>query len=549
MKIDEKKIIEIILKEKYLSEEDLQEALAKSKKTRSSVLAYLLQNNYLSEDLIGQAIAEYFGVPYADLNSNLPSSEQVLKIPESLAKKFNVVLFSEKGKNIILATDNPTDKELVKKLKFIFVGKKITVAYSLAEDIAKCFNFYKKNLTTRFSNIIKNEEKVAPEITEEILKDALDFNASDIHFEPIGEETVIRFRVDGMLQEMGKISKQYYENIINYLKVRSVLRIDEHRSAQDGAIRFKGGSSGEVDVRISIVPVVDGEKIVLRILSKNISSLGIDNLGLSSHDQETLESSVRKPFGMIIVSGPTGSGKTTTLYALMRGINSKEINITSIEDPVEYIIPGANQIQVNTETKLTFAKGLRSIVRQDPDVILVGEIRDKETAEISVNAALTGHLLFSTFHANNASSTIPRLGDMGIERYLLASTLELIVSQRLLRRICEKCRYSEPISKGYLEKIPAKFAKYLNGIKSVYKGKGCEACNGTGYKGRVAVFEMIKITPEMQELIIKNATAREIWELAKKQGSTGMFEDAKNKAELGVTTFSEVFRVTPPQEE
>jgi len=546
MKIDEKKIIEIILKEKYLSEEDLQEALEKSKKTRLSVLAYLLQNNYLNEDLIGQAIAEYFGVPYADLNSNVPSAEQVLKIPEALAKKYNVVLFQEGKKEIVLATDNPTDKTVVEKLKFAFIGKKITLAYSLAEDIAKCLNYYKKNLSSRFSNIIKNEEKVAPEITEEIIRDAVDLNASDIHFEPNEESAFVRFRIDGVLQEVGKISRRYYENIVNYVKVRAVMRIDEHRSAQDGAIRFKG-DFGEIDVRVSVVPVVDGEKIVLRILSKNISNLAIDNLGLSPADQEILESSVKKPFGMIIVSGPTGSGKTTTLYALLRGINSSEINITSIEDPVEYIIPGANQIQVNQETGLTFAKGLRSVVRQDPDVILVGEIRDKETAEISVNAALTGHLLFSTFHANNASATIPRLMDMGIEKYLLSSTLELIISQRLLRRICEKCRYSAPISKEYLEKLPAKYRDCLRNISNVYRGKGCEACNGTGYKGRVAAFEMIKMTPEMQELMVKNPTAREIWELAKKQGSRSLFQDAWGKAELGITTFDEVFRVTPPE--
>ncbi len=547
MKIDEKKILEIILKQKYLSEADLKEASEKSKKTRLSVLAYLLQNNYLNEDLIGQAIAEYFGVAYADLNSNVPSAEQILKIPEALAKKYNLVLFQEKEKEVILATDNPVNDEVIGKLRYIFLGKKIILAYSLAEDIAKCLNYYKKNLSTRFSSIIKGEEKVAPEMIEETLKDAIDLNASDIHFEPMGESTIIRFRIDGVLQEVGKISQKYYENVINYLKVRAVLRIDEHRSAQDGAIRF-GGVGEEVDVRISVVPVVDGEKIVLRILSKNISSLGIDNLGLSSTDQETLENSVKKPFGMIIVSGPTGSGKTTTLYSLLKGINNSEINITSIEDPVEYIIPGANQIQVNSETGLTFAKGLRSIVRQDPDVILVGEIRDKETAEISVNAALTGHLLFSTFHANNASSTIPRLMDMGIERYLLSSTLELIISQRLLRRICEKCRYSEPIAAEYLEKFPAKYRECLRGVTSVYKGKGCDACNGTGYKGRVAAFEMIRITLEMQELMVKNPTAREIWELARKQGSKSLYEDSRGKAELGITTFEEVFRVTPPQE-
>lgn len=547
MQTDEKRVLEILVKEKYLSQEDLNVALVESKKTRSSVLRYLLQENYISNDLIGQAMAEYFAVPYADINSNPPAATQILRISENIAKKFNVILFSEKENEIVLATDNPADKNLVEKLKFIFPGKKLSVAYGLSEDIAKCFNAYKKNLSVRFSSIMEGKEKVAPELVMEILRDASDLNASDIHFEPASEETLIRFRIDGILQEVGKISKQYYENVINYLKIRSVLRIDEHRSAQDGAIRFEN-EFGEIDVRISIIPVVNGEKIVMRLLSKNISGLSIENMGLSEKDQDILKASIRKPFGMIVVSGPTGSGKTTTLYGLLKYMNNTEINITSIEDPVEYIIPGANQIQVNVETKLTFAKGLRSIVRQDPDVILVGEIRDKETAEISVNAALTGHLLFSTFHANDAAATIPRLTGMGIESYLLSSTLELIVSQRLLRRICEKCRYSEPISSEYVKSFPSKFAASLKGVSNVYKGKGCDSCNGTGYKGRIAAFEIIKVTTEMQELIIKNASAREIWELARKQGAHSMFEDAMEKAELGITTFNEVFRVTPPQE-
>ncbi|MEI7890837.1 MAG: ATPase, T2SS/T4P/T4SS family [bacterium] len=547
MQIEEKALLEIITREKYLSVDDLNEAIEKSKKTRSSVLSYLLQNNYLSKDLIGQAIAEYFSVPYADLNSSQPAVEDIMRIPESTARKMNVVLFSEKEKEVILATDDPANKLIVNKLALIFPGKKITLAYGLSEDIAKCFNAYRQDITLRFAAIINNKQKIAPEIVLEILRYAIDFSASDIHFEPKEDEAIIRFRIDGVLQEIGRISIQYYDNIINYLKVRAVLRIDEHRSAQDGAIRFSD-DFGEIDVRISIVPVVDGEKIVLRLLSRNISMLGIDNLGLSAANHAVLENSINKPFGMIVVSGPTGSGKTTTLYALLRDINNSEINITSIEDPVEYIISGANQIQVNLETELTFAKGLRSIVRQDPDVILVGEIRDKETAEISVNAALTGHLLFSTFHANNAASTIPRLVDMGIERSLLASTLELIVSQRLLRKICEKCRYSESISAEYLKKFPAKFAGFLHGISDVYKGKGCSACNNTGYRGRIAVFEVIKMTIEMQELIIKNSTSREIWELASSQGSISMFDDAKKKAEVGITTFEEVFRVAPPQE-
>ncbi len=543
---NENAILSIILRERYVSSEDIDNALEQTKETNDSALNYLIENNYISMDLVGQAIAEHFKVPYADLNTNEPDYDQILRIPENIAKKFNVVLFKEDEKSVIVATSDPDNKEMIRALESVFRGKKISVAYSINRDIEKALSCYKSNLSNRFFNIINNEDKVAPEMIIQILEDAVNINASDIHFEPREEQTVIRFRVDGILEEVGKISYRYYENIINYLKVLAGLRIDEHQSTQDGAIRFKGRSE-DIDVRISVVPIIKGEKITLRILSRNINGLGIENLGLSKTDQELFEKTIKKPFGMIVVSGPTGSGKTTTLYSLLKRINTPEVNITSIEDPVEYIMEGTNQIQVNSETGVTFAKGLRSIVRQDPDVIFVGEIRDEETAEISVNAALTGHLLFSTFHANNAETTFLRLADMGVERFLIASTLELVVSQRLLRRICKKCRYSQPISKEYISHFPANFHPYFKKIKSVYLGKGCSACHGTGYKGRIAAFQMIKVTPEVQESVIKEATSREIWEIAKNQGSRSLFEDAQEKAELGLTTFEEVFRVTPPE--
>lgn len=546
MGIDDEKVVEILLREGYISEENLSNAASEAEKENTTLLTYLIEKDLLSSDLVGQAIAEYFGVSYADLNTNQPTEDHVRRISEEIARKFDAVFFKEDDNEVILATSDPQNEDLISAVQETFRGKKITLAYGISMDIQKAFAYYKTDLSERFSRIIETKNKIAPELTLEILGDADDRGASDIHFEPRARETIIRFRVDGTLQECGKISKEYYENILNFLKISALLRIDEHRSAQDGALRFET-SSGGIDARLSIIPVVDGEKAVLRILSRHASGLSVERIGFSQEDQKIFESAIEKPFGMIVVSGPTGSGKTTTLYALIRKIQNPTINITTIEDPVEYIMEGANQIQVNTASGVTFGRGLRSIVRQDPDVILVGEIRDRETAEISVNAALTGHLLFSTFHANNAATTLLRLIDMGIERFLLASTVEMVASQRLLRRICEKCRYSRSVDAAYLDAFPSHLSQTIKDISTVYLGKGCSVCKGTGYKGRVAAFEIIRMTPEMQDLLMKSPTALEIWQLAKDQGSRSLFEDAREKAQLGITSFEEVFRVAPPQ--
>lgn len=544
--MEKQKIKEILLREGYISTEDLKKAEEYAEKNNADVTEYLLSKGIITKDLLGQAIAEAFGVPYSDLNSNQPDKEQVSIIPEDIARHYRIVVFSHNESRIVVAADDPAQTGLLEILQQYFPKFEVVLSYSLPEDIDVAFLHYQKTLETRFSKIIEAKGKVAPELTLEIVSDAVDLNVSDIHFEPRRKEAVIRFRIDGILHEAGRVSKEYYGNIVNFLKISASLRIDEHRATQDGAIRFSTKREN-VDVRLSIIPVVDGEKAVLRILAHNISGLSMENVGFSKEDQKKFENAIRKPFGMIIISGPTGSGKTTTLYSLIRKINNPEINITTIEDPVEYIIDDANQIQVKSETGITFAKGLRSIVRQDPDVILVGEIRDRETAEIAVNAALTGHLLFSTFHANNAATTFLRLADMGIEKFLLASTVEMVAAQRLLRRLCEKCRSSQAVNDEYLSKFPADFRPYLKSIPTVYIGKGCPACNGTGYKGRIAAFEIIHVTPEIQDLILKNSTAGEIWNLAKEQGSKSLFEDACEKAKLGTTSFEEVFRVAPPQ--
>ncbi|NMC51833.1 type II/IV secretion system protein [Candidatus Kuenenbacteria bacterium] len=534
----------ILLKGNYISLEEAENAESASKKKKIPLLDYLFSEGLINKDILGQAIAEHYGVPYADLNTQVPSKEQVLMLPEVLAKKYNLILFRVEKNKIIVATDNPDNKAAVVELQALFKDKKVNLAYSLTDDIRQIFNFYHKTLDTRFGKIIKEENKVAPEIIEEILADAISYNCSDVHFEPQENGVVIRFRIDGILQEAGSVDYKYYENIINRFKVLSLLRIDEHHTTQDGAFRINS-EWGMVDVRLSIAPTFYGEKVVLRLLAKHVDILNLDNLGLSEKTQKIISDVLKKPFGMVLSAGPTGSGKSTTLYALLKRLSSAEKNITTIEDPIEYILNGANQIQVSQEKNITFAKGLRSIVRQDPDIILVGEIRDKETAEISVNAALTGHLLFSTFHANNAAAVIPRLIDMGVEPFLLASTLELVIAQRLVRKICDNCRFSYSLDHKELSALSPAIATNLKKTKILYKGKGCSVCNNTGYKGRTAIFELLKTSPEIQDLINNKAQAKDLWLLAKRQGSQSLFEDGLEKVKLGITTLEELFRVAP----
>ncbi len=546
----DEKLKKILLKNKYITKDVLEQAEKDSKKAHISIIEHLLYNNLLNRITLGEAVAEKFGLKFFNLNTIQPPRELILKLPEKLAKKYKAVIVSETDDSIVIAVNAPIQKELVNYLKKTFPKKKLDVVYSFIEDIESCFVHYQKPLETRFSKIIKQQKRVAPEILDEIFEDAISFKASDIHFEPQGDDIIIRFRIDGVLHEVGRLAREHYENILNRVKVKSRLRFDEHYTAQDGSMYFE--KEGNVyDLRTSIVPTIEGEKIVFRILSSYVQGFTLGDLGLTKEQQEILQNAARKPFGMILVTGPTGSGKTTTLYAVLRLLNKPEVNITTIEDPVEYKITGVNQIQVNPQTNLTFATGLRSIVRQDPDIILVGEIRDVETAEIAVNAALTGHLLLSTFHATDASTAIPRLLYMSIEPFLLASTLEIIIAQRLIRKICEKCKYSFSITISQLKKDYSKIDKFLKvkGRKiTLYKGKGCSSCGFTGYSGRTAIFEFIRNTKSLQELILKNPSSREIYVLARKEGTKSFFEDGIEKVKKGITTLDELYRVASPPE-
>ncbi len=542
--LNEKILKKILLEGNYVTAEVLEKAQQTAQSSKIPIVDFLLKEGIIRKQLLGQAIADQARVPYSDLEYDRPTKEKILLIPEEIAKKFSVVLFDIKPDEVVVATDNPFKKNLKETLSSLFPDKTITITFALPSDIEANFIFYQKSIATRFSKIMNEREHIAPEILDEIFSDALVYHASDIHFEPQPTEVVVRFRIDGVLHEVGRLPKEYYENIINRIKVQSRLRIDEHFAAQDGSLRYQKGDT-MVDMRTSIVPTIEGEKIVLRVLASYLEGFTLTHLGLSPEYQELLQKAARKPFGMILVTGPTGSGKTTTLYAVLKLLNQPEVNITTIEDPVEYKVNGVNQIQVNQQTNLTFANGLRSIVRQDPNIILVGEIRDVETAEIAVNAALTGHLLISTFHANDAATAVPRLLDMKIEPFLLASTLQVIIAQRLVRNICEHCRHSVTLQKG--DPRLFKYEQFFVQEKvTLFEGKKCETCNFTGYKGRTAIFEFIVMSPELQALVVQNPSAQQIWQLARSQGARSMFEDGLEKVKLGITTLEELLRVAEP---
>jgi type IV pilus assembly protein PilB len=368
--------------------------------------------------------------------------------------------------------------------------------------------------------------------------------SSDIHMDPTENDLRVRFRIDGVLQEAYKFPKKIHPEVISRIKILSGLRTDEHQAAQDGRFRLAVENESPVDVRVSIAPTYYGENVVLRLLADKAENFTLKSLGFSKANEEKIVSAIKKPYGMILATGPTGSGKTTTLYTILKMLNTPEVAIITIEDPVEYAVEGIEQIGVNPRTGLTFAQGLRSILRQDPNVIMVGEIRDAETAGIAINVALTGHLLLSTLHTNDPATTLPRLLDMKIESYLVASTVNMAIGQRLVRKICEHCKTSEKISAAQALSM-AEFLTQpaLKKHKILYYGKGCDACNKTGFKGRIALHEVLVINQEIREAILRRATSIEINEIAKRGGMITMIEDGLEKALNGITTIEEVLRV------
>lgn len=541
---------DVLVQLSYVSAEDMD--AARKAAPEGKVVDYLYQQKKLTKDIVGQAMAEYYNLTYFDLNTATVPKENFFAISMSLAKSLRIVIVRLTETDMDIATDTPQNGTVINEnLQQTFPNHKINMFFSLSDDIDEAFKIYREGLQKRLDNVLNSDDpNFAAEYFDELVKDAIEQKASDIHMEPNPDNVLMRFRVDGMLQEVATLSHDYYENILNRIKVLSNIRLDEHYRTQDGAIRYKIDDV-PIDLRISIVPIMEGQKVVIRLLADYIKNMALQDLGLNKTNFDLVVRASKKTYGMILTTGPTGSGKTTTLYSLLKILNKPEVNVTTIEDPVEYRIPGVNQIQVNLENEITFARGLRSVVRQDPNIILVGEIRDRETVEIAVNAALTGHLLLSTFHANNASTSIPRLLDMGVEPFLLASTLNLIVAQRLVRRICSSCKYSLEYDLKALKRLmPTAYKQYFKSVPvRLYKGKGCEKCNFTGNKGRIGIFETIYVTEAIQDLILHKASSKDIWETATQQGAVNFFTDGLQKVMLGEVSLEELLRVAPVETE
>lgn len=550
--LSDAKLQKIISETGVIPESDLAEALSFAQKEQQPLAEVVVDRDLLSDEHLGQLIAEHTGYAFVNLRKVSIPDEVLRIVPESMAKAMQVIAFGQTSQTIQLAMANPLDVATVhlieKKL-----GKLAQVSYATDRDVRDALGYYKRGLQFEFAQLIENQlgkANATPpvvELLETMVQYAYLQKASDIHIEPADDNVVVRFRVDGVLHDMVKLPKHVLDSLITRIKILAKLRTDEHRSAQDGKMVQKLEQE-DLDIRVSILPVSEGEKAVLRLLSSRSRQYALEDIGFSSGDVERVRKYLKRPQGMILVTGPTGSGKTTTLYAFLKILNRREVNISTIEDPVEYAISGINQIQVNNATNLTFATGLRSIVRQDPDIIMIGEIRDQETAGIAVNSAMTGHLVLSTLHTNDAATTLPRLLDMQVEPYLVASTVNIAVGQRLVRKICTQCVMSEVVTPEQLKELNEQYhiSKYLKkDTKQLrfYKGRGCNSCNHSGFVGRVGVFEVLEMSPAIRQLIMNQADADQIKQQAIKEGMTTMFEDGFHKALLGVTTLEEVLRV------
>ncbi len=591
MQVGDQQLKMFLMEAKLLSKKDLEAALKEAKKSDKKLDKVIIEKGFATEEEINNFKAYILGIPFIDLEEN-EIEESVLKIiPEQVARQYNAVAFNKEGDQLKIAMLNPGD------LQFIdFISKKtgleIIPCLTNKKGLKKALKSFQKSLRAEFGDIgikdIANSEKdlvvkaekeegkkdvdlkkaaedlPVVKIVDTFLKHAILQGASDIHIEPEEKDVIIRFRIDGILHNAMTLPKAVLSGIIARIKILSSLKIDEHRLPQDGRFKIEAADY-KVAFRVSIIPVFDGEKVVMRLLDESSKALTLKQIGFRKRDLEVINREIQKPDGMILVVGPTGSGKTTTLYTILALLNVPEVNISTLEDPVEYRMPKVNQTQVNPKINFTFASGLRALLRQDPDIIMVGEIRDGETAELAVHAALTGHLVLSTLHTNSAAGTLPRLMDMGIESFLMASTINVIVSQRLVRKICSKCQEKYTIDEGVYENMSQNFDIDLMSeilrkegvVKGEYKnnkemwlkikfsrGKGCEKCRKEGYKGRLGVFEVLDINEEVGKLINSKAASEEIEKEAIKSGMTTMLEDGIIKAVQGVTTLEEIMRVT-----
>ncbi len=556
--LSDQQVADAIVSSGLLDAETVKASLATATSKQKSLVDIVVDKNLIKTSQLGEILAPLYQFPFVDISREHISEEVLRLLPELVAQKQQAVVFAHDATGIKVAMVDPSNFEVVNMLRKK-TGETITVFFTLPVLMQEALGQYRKSIRDEFEEIIKaNLSKVnsaKPEdvsiikIVDNLIAYAHHNEASDIHIEPQKQDVTIRFRIDGILHDVLNFPLDIHELVVARIKILSRLRIDEHRSAQDGKISME--IRGEpIDVRVSILPTVHGEKVVMRLLSAANKRFSLEDLGFGDKDLTLVKEAITRPHGMILSTGPTGSGKSTTLYALIQLINNREINISTIEDPVEYDIPGVNQIQVDPKTNLTFASGLRSLLRQDPDVIMVGEIRDEETANIAVNSAMTGHLVLSTLHTNDAATTLPRLIEMNVEPFLIASTIHIIIAQRLVRKVCPHCVASYILSEAQKKElysypqIKAELPADMQAEIRLYRGNGCTRCGHTGFKGRIGLFEVMAIDDTIREMIMKRDNADRIKETAIKNGMTTMLQDGWHKAVSGKTTIEEVLRAT-----
>jgi type IV pilus assembly protein PilB len=553
MLLQKEELITLLKKLDVLDNKKLKDVEDFMKNAHADFQESLLQLNIITDEKLGITVANHLKIPFISL-SKITIPEDVFHIvPEKIARKKKVIAFARDASGIKLAMADPKNQEIIDMVAHK-TQSKVFPHLATERDIMNAFYIFKRDLQASFDTLLNKSSAKAlakdvpvSKIVNLILETAYYDKVSDVHIEPQEEGGLIRYRIDGILHDVVVYPLMLHDRIMTRLKVLSRLRTDEHMSPQDGKLRFEIEDS-YIDLRLSIIPIVEGEKAVLRLLSAHNKNITLTDLGMNDKDLQRVSKAYGKSYGMILSTGPTGSGKSTTIYAILKVLNTRSKNITTIEDPVEYRIKGVNQIQVNKKAELTFASGLRSVLRQDPNIVFVGEIRDKETASIAVNAALTGHLVVSTLHTNDAATTLPRLIDMDVEPFLVASTVNIIIAQRLLRKICDMCKSTFELKSEDLDKnIPPALIKKHFGTKNsihIYKGAGCTICHGTGYMGRVGVYEVLEVTKAMRALILKKADSDVILTQAAKDGMTIMLDDGLDKVAQGLTTIEEVLRVT-----
>ncbi|MDP4011263.1 MAG: GspE/PulE family protein [Candidatus Roizmanbacteria bacterium] len=552
MLLSDEQLTELLKKINILDDKKIEEIHEFTKNSGVGFREAIIQLNFISDEQLGITIANYLKIPFISL-SKISIPEEVFHIvPEKIARKQKAIAFARDESGIKLAMADPSNREIIEMVAKK-TQSKVFPHLASERDIMNTLYIFKKDIQKSFQKLIEKSEKnlghdlPVSKIVDLILETAFYDKVSDIHIEPQEEYALARYRIDGILHDVLQYPRELNDRIMTRIKVLSRLRTDEHLSPQDGKMRFEVEDSF-IDLRVSIIPIADGEKAVLRLLSADNKNITLTDLGMSDKDLEKVSRAYTKPFGMVLSTGPTGSGKSTSIYAILKNLNTRAKNITTIEDPVEYRIQGVNQIQVNPKTKLTFASGLRSILRQDPNIIFVGEIRDSETASIAINAALTGHLVVSTLHTNDAATTLPRLMDMKIEPFLVSSTVNIIIAQRLIRKICDMCKSVVKTTLDELMKnLPSEMVKKHFGIKNninIYKGSGCPVCHTTGYIGRLGIFEVLEVTKEIRSLILQRADSDVIIAQTNKDGMSTMLDDGLDKVAQGLTTIEEVLRVT-----